>query len=308
MLVNSSSRLFPQPTVFEWEQWVQWVQRCFHCAFCVPTWQTGVGTVGTVPPLWPNTRRASGARPADTRPVDTAPARTRPYRHAQGTKSMGQAMSQLAAEGGLLVPSFSRYPIVTGRLRYPPGAVGFQQRPAGQPARDRRVGHGRPRRLHPSNHTSFERPSFFRSTSGWRFGDLRPGHFHQQTEGDAMSDCHSHPLHAVSDRRSVREGWARDYRKRLNALARSLMHDEGKPWPQAVAEATERLQCGAKTRTGAPCRRAGRNPRTGRCEKHGASLGATTPAGRAKLSQIARSLPRGLDGRFLSRSTVHQSN
>ncbi len=139
---------------------------------------------------------------------------------------------------------------------------------------------------------------------GWRTG--RPGHLTKQ-EGDAMPDSQSSPSHAVSDRRSVREGWARDYRKRLNALARQLLFEEGIPWPQALAEATERLQCGARTKAGTPCRRAGRNPRTHRCEKHGASLGATTPAGRAKLSQIARSLPRGPDGRF-SRLQVDSSS
>ena len=121
-----------------------------------------------------------------------------------------------------------------------------------------------------------------------------------------MPDRHSRPPSAVSERRSVREGWARDYRKRLNALARSILFDEGKPWGEAIREATERLQCRAKTRTGGLCRRAGRNPRTGRCEKHGASMGATTAAGRAKLSQIARSLPRGPDGRFLKASTIQE--
>ena len=115
----------------------------------------------------------------------------------------------------------------------------------------------------------------------------------------ALRDGCPRPSHAVSDRRSVREGWARDYRKRLNALARQLLFEEGKPWGEALAEATRRLQCGAKTRTGSPCRRAGRNPRTHRCEKHGASMGATTPTGLARLREIARSLPRGPDGRFL---------
>lgn len=62
-----------------------------------------------------------------------------------------------------------------------------------------------------------------------------------------MPDRHSRPPSAVSERRSVREGWARDYRKRLNALARSILFDEGKPWGEAIREATERLQCRAKT-------------------------------------------------------------
>ena len=53
------------------------------------------------------------------------------------------------------------------------------------------------------------------------------------------------------------EGLMKAHRRRLNATARRLLYEEGKPWQQALAEAMERLQCGARTRAGHPCRRKG---------------------------------------------------
>ena len=94
-------------------------------------------------------------------------------------------------------------------------------------------------------------------------------------------------------------GWSRAYKRRLNDVARRLMHEEGMLWMQALSEAVLRLQCGAKTRAGGFCRRKGRG-RGGRCEKHaGLSTGARTPEGRARLSQKARSQLRDHLGHFL---------
>jgi len=98
-------------------------------------------------------------------------------------------------------------------------------------------------------------------------------------------------------------GWAKDYRRRLNTLARSLLHERGLPWKEALAKAVSELQCGARTRAGHPCRRKGRGA-GGRCEKHGGlSTGAKTPEGRGRLRQNAKAQPR-FNGRWATRAEI----
>ena len=95
-------------------------------------------------------------------------------------------------------------------------------------------------------------------------------------------------------------GWSRAYKRRVNALARAVMHGEGVAWIDALSRAVSQLQCGAKTaRDGHGCRRKGRGA-GGRCELHGGlSTGARTPEGRARLSQKAQSQLRDRNGHFL---------
>src|SRR6516164_8363123 len=84
----------------------------------------------------------------------------------------------------------------------------------------------------------------------------------------------------------------RDYRERLYAAARALMHERAMLWPAALEAAKQSLQCGAKTRAGTPCKRKGIG-KGGRCIKHaGASTGPRTPEGRARISQLAKARPR----------------
>ena len=72
---------------------------------------------------------------------------------------------------------------------------------------------------------------------------------------------------------------------------------------QALAEAVERLQCGARTKAGTPCRRKGRGA-GGRCEKHGGlSTGAKTREGRDRLRQNAKVQPR-FNGRWATRAEI----
>ena len=89
-----------------------------------------------------------------------------------------------------------------------------------------------------------------------------------------------------------REGWMKAHCKRRGILARRLLYHEGLRWPEALAEANRRLECGAKTQAGTPCRRAGRSP-NGRCEKHaGLATGARTAEGRERLRQNGIARPR----------------
>ena len=82
-----------------------------------------------------------------------------------------------------------------------------------------------------------------------------------------------------------------------------MLHEQGVPWMQALAQAVERLQCGAKTRAGHPQRRKGRGA-GGRCEKHGGlSTGARTLEGRERLKRNAKLQPR-FSGRWATRAEI----
>jgi hypothetical protein len=61
----------------------------------------------------------------------------------------------------------------------------------------------------------------------------------------------------------------RELRESIEAMSRQLMRERGLRWMQARAEADAAHRCGAKTRTGAPCKR---RPVPGkkRCGNHGA--------------------------------------
>ena len=67
----------------------------------------------------------------------------------------------------------------------------------------------------------------------------------------------------------------------LGVLAR------GKTWPAVVARRNSSTSCGAKTRTGAPCRRMGLG--NGRCRNHGGlSSGPKSIAGRTRIAKAQR--------------------
>ncbi|MFM9848877.1 MAG: HGGxSTG domain-containing protein [Hyphomicrobiaceae bacterium] len=57
--------------------------------------------------------------------------------------------------------------------------------------------------------------------------------------------------------------------------------------PAVVARRKSSSPCGARTRTGAPCRRTGLG--NGRCANHGGmSSGPKTPVGRARIAEVQR--------------------
>ena len=99
------------------------------------------------------------------------------------------------------------------------------------------------------------------------------------------------------------EGWSRRYKRRLSALARGYMHNDGMPWPDALATARDDLRCGARTWAGTPCKIAGRG-NGGKCARHGGlSCGPTTAEGRKRISQFAKTRPR-FNGRWATKAEI----
>ena len=99
----------------------------------------------------------------------------------------------------------------------------------------------------------------------------------------------------------------RNYRRRLAASARKLMHEDGLRWPDALAKAADSLICGAKTLGGTPCRRKGIHAGF-RCLRHGGgSTGPKTPEALERLRERAKAQRRGPGSFFTSLPTTTAS-